>query len=100
MNNLHEITLNQMKEATTGNTYNIVSEDTYSLSVAFYGAVVEVDPDYGGGGEIVIYKPGTLCEVKIDCEDILDEIVTDGEGYFLITFNNEMVGMEITKVSE
>ncbi|WP_418755428.1 hypothetical protein [Eubacterium ventriosum] len=100
MRELHEITLNQMKEAISGNTYNIISIDTNALSVAFYGAVVEVDTEFKDDGEISIHKPGTLCEVKIDCGDVLDGIETDDNGYFILYFNNGLADIEITKVSQ
>lgn len=98
MKKLHEITLSQLKEATNGHTFNVESTDTNTMSVAFYGATIEVTTEFKDGGEIVIHKPSTLCEVKIDCEDILGRIETDDNGHFVISFNNEMSELEITEV--
>ena len=98
MKGLHEITLNQMKEATSGSTYKVESTDTNAMSVSFYDAVVEISTEFKENGEIIIHKPGTLCEAKLDCEDILEGIETDDDGYFILYFNNEMSDIEITQM--
>lgn len=100
MKELHEITLNQMKEATSSKTYKVESTDTNAMSVSFFDAVVEISTEFKENGEIIIHKPGTLCEAQIDCGDILEGIETDDEGYFVLYFNNGMSDIEITQMKQ
>ena len=100
MKELHKITLAKMKEEVKGKSYDVLSTDINALSISFYNTMVNVDLENRDGGEIVIHKPYTACEVKIDCEDIVDSIETDGAGYLLISFNNGMSDIEIKEVKQ
>lgn len=55
--------------------------------------------DSGIDGEIVIFKPETLCEVSIDSDDIIEAIYSNEDASEIkIEFSNELSDLEIIEV--
>lgn len=73
----------------------VESEDSGSVFIAFYGCEIKTSLDDGIGGEIIMIKPHTEMEVRIDF-DIVDAITKEGVGSYRLEMNNGMSDIVIT----
>ncbi len=63
------------------NQFNVESEDSGSIYLSLYGCKIETTLEDGICGEIVMFKPYTEMEVRLDF-DIIDAITKEEDGSY------------------
>ncbi len=63
------------------NKFNVESEDSGSIYLSLYGCKIETTLEDGICGEIVMFKPYTEMEVRLDF-DIIDAITKEEDGSY------------------
>jgi len=71
------------------NKFNVESEDSGSIYLSLYGCKVETTLEDGICGEIVMFKPYTEMEVRLDF-DIIDTITKEEDGSYRLEMDNGM----------
>lgn len=79
------------------NNFNVESEDSGSVYLSLYGCKIETTLD-DDCGELVIFKPHTEMEVRIDF-DIIDTITKEDDGSFRLEMGNGMSDVVIRNVA-
>lgn len=79
--------IKELESKEAGTTYNVESVDSGAIRLSMGKCTVTVNLEYGIEGEIIIFKPYTEMEVSIDFY-IVDEIVKEDDGSFILEFNN------------
>lgn len=98
---MSEVSLDQLKTEIRGNIYNIISDDVNAVSIRFERALLEVNMDNGNDGQLVIFKPGTFCEVVLDSDSIIEDILANADySEIIIRFKNGMSDLSITLCKE
>ncbi len=98
-----ELTREQFAEelATLGenkNQFNVESEDSGSIYFSLYGCKIETTLEDGICGEIVMFKPYTEMEVRLDF-DIIDAITKEEDSSYRLEMNNGMPDIVIRNVA-
>ncbi len=68
------------------NQFNVESEDSGSIYLSLYGCKIETTLEDGICGEIVMFKPYTEMEVRLDF-DIIDAITKEDDGSYRLEMN-------------
>ncbi len=68
------------------NQFNVESEDSGSIYLSLYGCKIETSLEDGICGEIVMFKPCTEMEVRLDF-DIIDTITKEEDGSYRLEMN-------------
>lgn len=71
------------------NKFNVESEDSGSIYLSLYGCKLETTLEDGICGEIVMFKPYTEMEVRLDF-DIIDAITKEEDGSYRLEMDNGM----------
>ena len=75
--------------------------DSNAVHISFSHALVEMNMDSGEDGQIVIFKPSTQCEARIDYNDDVEYIrANEDSSEVIIEFNNGMSDMTMTLCKE
>ncbi len=98
-----ELTREQFAEelATLGedkNKFNVESEDSGSIYLSLYGCKIETTLEDGVCGEIVMFKPYTEMEVRLDF-DIVDMITKEEDGSYRLEMDNGIPDIVIRNVA-
>ncbi len=98
-----ELTREQFAEelATLGenkNQFNVESEDSGSIYLSLYGCKVETTLEDGICGEIVMFKPCTEMEVRLDF-DIIAAITKEEDGSYRLEMDHGMPDIVIRNVA-
>ncbi len=80
------------------NQFNVESEDSGSIYLSLYGCKVETTLEDGICGEIVIFKPYTEMEVRIDF-DIIAAITKEDDGSYRLEMDHGMPDVVIRNVA-
>jgi len=80
------------------NQFNVESEDSGSIYLSLYGCKVETTLEDGICGEIVMFKPYTEMEVRLDF-DIIDTIAKEEDGSYRLEMDNGMPDVAIRNVA-
>ncbi len=80
------------------NKFNVESEDTGLMYLSLYGCKIETTLEDGICGEIVMFKPYTEMEVRLDF-DIIDAITKEEDGLYRLEMNNGMPDVVIRNVA-
>jgi len=80
------------------NKFNVESEDSGSIYLSLYGCKVETTLEDGICGEIVMFKPYTEMEVRLDF-DIVDTITKEDDGSYRLEVVNGMPDVVIRNVT-
>ncbi len=68
------------------NQFNVESEDSGSIYLSLYGCKIETTLEDGICGEVVMFKPYTEMEVRLDF-DIIDAITREDDGSYRLEMN-------------
>lgn len=80
------------------NKFNVESEDSGSIYLSFYGCKIETTLEEGICGEIVMFKPYTEMEVRLDF-DIIDIITKEEDGSYRLEMSNGMPDVIVRNVA-
>ncbi len=76
------------------NNFDVESEDSGSIYLSLYGCKVEATLEDGICGEIVMFKPYTEMEVRLDF-DIITAITKEEDGSYRLEMDNGMTDVVI-----
>lgn len=79
------------------NNFNVESEDSGSVYLGLYECRLETTLEEGICGELVMFKPYTNMEVRIDF-DIIDTITKEDDGLYRLEMSNGMSDIAIRKL--
>jgi len=71
------------------NSFNVESEDSGSIYLSLYGCKIENTLEDGICGELVMFKPYTEMEVRLDF-DIIYAITRENDGSYRLEMDNGM----------
>ncbi len=80
------------------NQFNVESEDSGSIYLSLYGCKVETTLEDGICGEIVMFKPCTEMEVRLDF-DIIAAITKEEDGSYRLEMDHGMPDIVIRNVA-
>lgn len=80
------------------NKFNVESEDSGSIYLSFYGCKIETTLEDGICGEIVMFKPYTEMEVRLDF-DIIAAITKEDDGSYRLEMDHGMPDVVIRNVA-
>ncbi len=80
------------------NQFNVESEDSGSIYLSLYGCKIETTLEDGICGELVMFKPYTGMEVRLDF-DIVDMITKEEDGSYRLEMDNGIPDVVIRNVA-
>lgn len=80
------------------NKFSVESEDSGSIYLSLYGCKIETTLEEGICGEIVMFKPYTEMEVRLEF-DIIDIITKEEDGSYRLEMGNGMSDVIVRNVA-
>lgn len=80
------------------NNFNVESDDSGSIYLSLYGCRIEASLDDGVSVELIMFKPNTNMEVRLDFE-IIDTVTKEDDDSYRLEMNNGMSDIVIRNVA-